>query len=94
MKSATLPSFWEKYRAMSPAVRAGAKKAYRLWAENPFHPPLHFKCIDSNEDIWSVRVTKSHRANDDAMASKATPKVYRPAAQSHILHLIDQTAAL
>ena len=62
MKSATLPSFWEKYRAMSPVVRAGARKAYRLWAENPFHPSLHFKCIDSDEDIWSVRVTKSHRA--------------------------------
>jgi hypothetical protein len=68
MKSATLPSFWEKYRAMSPAVRAGARKAYRLWAENPFYPSLHFKCIDSDEDIWSVRVTKSHQANDDAMA--------------------------
>jgi hypothetical protein len=53
MKSAILPSFWEKYRALSPAVRAGARKAYRLWAENPFHPSLHFKCIDSKEDIWS-----------------------------------------
>jgi hypothetical protein len=62
MKSATLPSFWEKYRVMPPAVRAGARKAYRLWGENPFHPSLHFKCIDSEEDIWSVRVTKSHRA--------------------------------
>jgi hypothetical protein len=62
MKSATLPSFWEKYRTMSLAVRAGARKAYRLWAENPFHPSLHFKCIDSDEDIWSVRVTKSYRA--------------------------------
>jgi hypothetical protein len=62
MKSATLPSFWEKYRAMSSAVRAGARKAYRLWADNPFHPSLHFKCIDSEEDIWSVRVTNSHRA--------------------------------
>jgi Txe/YoeB family toxin of Txe-Axe toxin-antitoxin module len=62
MRSSTLPSFWEKYRVMPPAVRAGARKAYRLWAENPFHPSLHFKCIDSEEDIWSVRVTKSHRA--------------------------------
>jgi hypothetical protein len=62
MKSATLPSFWEQYRAMSPAVRARARKAYRLWEENPFHPSLYFKCIDSEEDIWSVRVTKSYRA--------------------------------
>jgi hypothetical protein len=62
MKSATLPSFWEKYRKLSPAVRTGARKAYRLWDENPFHPSLHFKCIDNKEDIWSVRVTRSHRA--------------------------------
>jgi hypothetical protein len=62
MKSATLPSFWEKYRALSPAVRAGARKAYRLWAENPFYPSLHFKCINNKEDIWSVRVTRSYRA--------------------------------
>jgi hypothetical protein len=62
MKSATLPSFWEKYRALSPAVRTGARKAYRLWAENPFYPSLHFKCINNKEDIWSVRVTRSHRA--------------------------------
>ncbi|HEY9771432.1 MAG TPA: hypothetical protein V6C71_23555 [Coleofasciculaceae cyanobacterium] len=47
MKSATLPSFWENYRELSDEVRAGARKAYRLWAENPFHPSLHFKCINS-----------------------------------------------
>ncbi|PSB07596.1 hypothetical protein C7B62_19415 [Pleurocapsa sp. CCALA 161] len=62
MKSATLPSFWGKYRALSPAVRTGARKAYQLWAENPFHPSLHFKCINNKEDIWSVRVTRGHRA--------------------------------
>jgi hypothetical protein len=62
MKSATLPSFWSEYRELGDSVRAGARKAYRLWAENPFHPSLHFKCINSKEGIWSVRVTRSHRA--------------------------------
>jgi hypothetical protein len=62
MKSATLPSFWTKYQELRPNQRAGARKAYRLWAENPFHPSLHFKCIDNKEDIWSIRVTRSHRA--------------------------------
>jgi hypothetical protein len=62
MKSATLPSFWVGYRKQSDSVRERARKAYRLWADNPFHPSLHFKCIDSNEGIWSVRVTRSHRA--------------------------------
>ncbi|MBD1846461.1 hypothetical protein H6F89_24150 [Cyanobacteria bacterium FACHB-63] len=62
MKSATLSSFWSNCRALSEPVRASARKAYRLWSENLFHPSLHFKCIDSNEGIWSVRITRSYRA--------------------------------
>ncbi len=33
--------------------RQSARKAYRLWAENPFHPSLRFKCINQNENIWT-----------------------------------------
>lgn len=62
MKSAVLPSFWAEYRQLSNAVRQSARKAYRLWEENPFHPSLHFKCINSDEGIWSVRITRSYRA--------------------------------
>jgi hypothetical protein len=62
MKSATLPSFWEAYQALDTDVRQRARKAFRLWADNPFHPSLHFKCINSDEDVWSVRVTLTHRA--------------------------------
>jgi hypothetical protein len=62
MKSATLPSFWVEYRKLTNQIRERARKTYRLWADNPFHPSLHFKCIDSNEGIWSVRVTRSYRA--------------------------------
>lgn len=43
-------------------VKSRAKKAYRLWIENPFHPSLHFKCINSEEDVWSVRITLNYRA--------------------------------
>ncbi|MBD2074764.1 hypothetical protein H6F86_12860 [Phormidium sp. FACHB-592] len=62
MKSATLPSFWTNYRQLDGSVQKAAQKAYRLWEENPFHPSLHFKCINSEEGIWSVRVSRSHRA--------------------------------
>ncbi len=62
MKSETLPSFWAEYRGLSDKVRTGARKAYRLWSENPFHPSLHFKCLDREEGLWSIRVTRSHRA--------------------------------
>ena len=62
MKSATLPSFWTAYRSLDKATRKQARKAYRLWAQNPFHPSLHFKCINHEEDVWSVRVSLGYRA--------------------------------
>lgn len=62
MKSATLPSFWAAYGALNEEARQRARKAYQLWAQNPFHPSLHFKCINADEDIWSVRITLGYRA--------------------------------
>jgi len=62
MNSATVPSFWDGYRNLDRDVRARAKKAYRLWSEDPFHPSLRFKCINNGENIWSVRVTLGYRA--------------------------------
>jgi hypothetical protein len=62
MKSATLPSFWKAYFSLPAPVRRAARKTYRLWRDNPWHPSLHFKCIDAEEDVWSVRITRSYRA--------------------------------
>jgi mRNA-degrading endonuclease RelE of RelBE toxin-antitoxin system len=62
MKSATLPSFWDSYKKLDETVKRRARKAFELWSENPFHPSLHFKCINSEEDIWSVRITLNYRA--------------------------------
>lgn len=38
------------------------KKAYSLWSKDPFHPSIHFKCINNAENIWSFRVTLGYRA--------------------------------
>ena len=62
MKSATLPSFWSAYEALGDDVKRRARKAYRLWEENPFHPSLRFKCINKSEDVWSARISLKHRA--------------------------------
>ncbi|MGI8906549.1 MAG: hypothetical protein ACR2IE_08675 [Candidatus Sumerlaeaceae bacterium] len=62
MRSATLPSFWDAYELLDENTRKSARKAYQLWSESPFHPSLHFKCVNSNEDIWSVRISRSNRA--------------------------------
>ena len=62
MNSKTLPSFWRNYRGLDEDVKRSARKAYRLWANNPFHSSLNFKCINREENIWSVRITRSYRA--------------------------------
>lgn len=62
MKSVTLPSFWSEYEQLSEPVKKAARKTYRLWAENPFHSSLRFKCINSKDGTWAVRVTRNYRA--------------------------------
>jgi hypothetical protein len=61
MKSLVLPSFWDAYRRIDVSLRLQVKKAYRLWCDNPFHPSLRFKCINHEENIWSVRATRGCR---------------------------------
>jgi len=61
----TIPSrgtdgFWRHYHALPAEVRATARKNYRLWQANPFHPSLHFKPI--GQPNWSVRVGDHYRA--------------------------------
>ena len=58
MKSATLPSFWSAYARLDENVKRSARKTYRVWADNPFHPSLNFECINREENVWSVRVTR------------------------------------
>jgi len=62
MKSLTLPSFWQSYRNLNESMRRKARKTYIMWSQNPFHPSLHFKCINHAEDLWSVRITRGYRA--------------------------------
>ncbi|ABQ92704.1 ParE family toxin-like protein [Roseiflexus sp. RS-1] len=62
MKSAALPSFWTAYVSLEEDIKRSTRKAYRLWAQSPFHPSLHFKCINREENVWSVRVTRGYRA--------------------------------
>lgn len=62
MKSQVLPSFWEAYRLLPESAKKAARKAFFLWRENPFHPSLHFKCVNAEEQVWSVRVTLGYRS--------------------------------
>lgn len=62
MKARTSPSFWKAYNNLDSRIKRQARKAFALWRENPFHPSLRFKCINTQENIWSARVTQGYRA--------------------------------
>ncbi len=62
MNSVTLPSFWDLYGRLDRNLKAKARKAYRLWSEDPFHPSVRFKCINREENVWSVRLTRGYCA--------------------------------
>lgn len=60
MKSLTTSEFWRSYAALPPEVKEQARKVYRLWISNQFHPSLHFKKV--SHDLWSVRISGGYRA--------------------------------
>ncbi len=62
MNSRTTRSFWKQFDALPVDVRDQARKAFRLWRDNKAHPGLHFKRVDGDEPIFSVRVTLGYRA--------------------------------
>lgn len=39
-----------------------ARKAYRLFSDNPSHPSLQFQKVHDREPIYSARITGGHRA--------------------------------
>ena len=57
MKSSATNKFWRAYHSLPPEIRAEARKAYRLWAENPRHPSLRF---GRKSPYWSVRIGRVH----------------------------------
>ena len=96
MKSQTLPSFWDSYQILSENNKRSARKAYRLWKENPFHPSLRFKCINSEEDIWSVRINRSYRAigildSDTVLYYHLLHPKHQVASQMIIILICDRT---
>jgi len=42
--------------------RDAARRAYRLFEQNPDHPSLRFKKLAAYPDLWSVRISAQYRA--------------------------------
>jgi hypothetical protein len=59
MKSSTSTAFRKQFAALAPDVKRQARKQFRLWLEDHWHPSLHFKRVGP---YWSARVDSDHRA--------------------------------
>ena len=60
MISRTQEQFWECFNALPENIQRIAKKQYRVWEQDSFHPSLHFKLL--KDDVWSVRINQGYRA--------------------------------
>lgn len=60
MKSLATSKYWRLYTGLPKSVRDQARKQYRLWKDDPWHPSLQFKRLHT--DLWSVRVSGDYRA--------------------------------
>ncbi len=54
--------FLDAFRALPKNVQTQARKAHRLWKQNPYHRSLQFKCVHRPENVYSVRIGKDWRA--------------------------------
>jgi hypothetical protein len=62
MISRATKGFWKAYRELPANVKTNARKVYRLWMRDPWHPSLHFKKVHTTRPIYSVRVGDGWRA--------------------------------
>ena len=62
MKSELTDEFIQCFSALPGIVKETARKNYKLWKQNPFHPSLEFKEVKPKENIWSVRIGIGWRA--------------------------------
>jgi hypothetical protein len=61
MKSYRSRRFHKLVAQLPPQVQAQAEAAYLQFKRDPYHPSLHFKRIDPQEPIYSVRVGTHYR---------------------------------
>jgi hypothetical protein len=84
VKSRATPRFWAAYRDLPADVQETARKAYRLFRDNPQHPSLQFKKVHSREPIYSCesawaiapsgswRTTRSRGFGSEAIVSPSS----------------------
>jgi hypothetical protein len=58
MNSATTAKFRQGLAELPMETQRRARKAYRLWRQNPRHSSLHFKKVGK---VWSARIDDNYR---------------------------------
>ena len=61
LKSQVTHDFRSGMAKLPDSVQKQARKAYRLWCADQFHPSLHFKQIHARQPIYSARVGEGWR---------------------------------
>ncbi|MGI9058749.1 MAG: type II toxin-antitoxin system RelE family toxin [Ktedonobacteraceae bacterium] len=62
MRNKRTKQFHKLFAQLPRQVQEQAVTTYQLFRANPHHPSLHFKRIDPQEPIYSVRVGRNYRA--------------------------------
>ena len=62
MNSYANERFREAFRALPTPVQSLARRAYRTFRANPFHPSLQFKQVHPRRPIVAARVGLGYRA--------------------------------
>jgi hypothetical protein len=56
------PSFRKQFASLPADVQERARAAYRRFRDDPNHPGLSFKRLQTERPLWSVRISDSYRA--------------------------------
>jgi len=62
MKSELTNDFVQRFAQLPDRVKQTARKNYKLWKDNPTHPSLEFKKLNTQEPLYSIRVGIGWRA--------------------------------
>jgi hypothetical protein len=60
--SHTTAQFRKLFASLPTEVQRQARRAYRIFRQNPNHPSLRFKPVHSRQPIYSVRISHDYRA--------------------------------
>ena len=62
MQSYATREFWRLFSKLPSDIQHDAKRAYRLFQNNPAHPGLQFKKLEGEGAIYSARIGLDYRA--------------------------------